>query len=132
MLGHIYLIDDDAPTNIAHNRILNSLKLSESISTFNNAYEALDKMKNGFGDDNPKPELILLDFYMPTIDGFDFLEQLKVLDNKHKFNPKVIILTTSDDILVELRSKTLDFVIHYMKKPLDQHELVNIVEKSFN
>ncbi len=68
------------------------------------------------------PDLILLDLYMPEMDGFEILSQLKKME-KETFLP-VLVLTAQGD--KETRLKALDYGAHdFLNKPFD------LVEVSF-
>jgi two-component system LytT family response regulator len=67
-----------------------------------------------------KPELVFLDIEMPTMNGFDLLEQFKQI-------PFSIIFTTSYDqyAIKAIRYSALD----YLLKPVDPKELIAAVNK---
>lgn len=78
-----------------------------------------------------KPQLIILDYYMPKMDGLDTLKQIK------RVNPNTcVIMSTSEsdkDIAVEIFKTGAD---DYIVKPLDRliviRKLENVVERIRN
>ncbi|MBO4300042.1 MAG: response regulator, partial [Desulfovibrio sp.] len=72
--------------------------------------------------DNPSPDLILLDISMPEMDGFDTLKELRKREQPGQEIP-VIFLTANEDVAVEekgLSSGAMD----YIKKPFIANVLI--------
>ena len=69
-----------------------------------------------------KPDLILLDVYMPDIDGFEALSSLKN-NNEYKDIP-VVFLTGTIDPSVETRGVELG-VSDFILKPFKESDLLN-------
>jgi len=118
----VLLVDDDGTTNFINYRIIKQLDITDEIHTEYNGEKALNYLQY-FAEkhNNLGPELILLDLKMPVLDGYEFLEYLRMkkFDNKEKI--KVIVLTTSkrkDDL-----EKLKKFNIQYLNKPLTVNSL---------
>lgn len=71
------------------------------------------------------PDIILLDIYMPEMDGFEVLKQLKSQD-EYKDIP-VIFLTGLNDTASETKGR-LAGAVDFIKKPFSEHELLKRVE----
>jgi CheY-like chemotaxis protein len=70
--------------------------------------------------------LILLDLLMPKVSGFDFLKEIKQEEDT-KDIPVIVVSAVTDKKDIE---KTLSLGANeYIKKPIDIHNIVNIVEK---
>lgn len=87
--------------------------------------EALDLLhRNGTFAKARRPDLILLDWYLPKINGWDVLAHIKE-DPDLKFIP-VVIMTTSDlerDVMKAYNLHANCFV----NKPVDVREFINVV-----
>lgn len=72
------------------------------------------------------PELILLDYMLPDINGLELLKKIK----KHFYNIPVIMLTGrgSEKIAVKLIKTGAE---DYIPKPFDNRDLINIVNETF-
>jgi PAS domain S-box-containing protein len=67
--GHVLLAEDDDATRLMLQRLLN--KAGWSVAAAENGLVALNYL------DQQKPDLILLDLMMPTMDGFQFISELR-------------------------------------------------------
>ena len=72
---------------------------------------------------NPPYDVILLDLYMPNLDGFGVLEQLKLMEN----TIPVIILTNADEIDFEVRGLDMG-AVDYIRKPVNRKSLHKRIE----
>ena len=68
----VMLIDDDDDDNFFHSLVLNEMHATEHIEVAENAFKALDYLRETF----PPPDLIFLDINMPKMNGWEFLEQI--------------------------------------------------------
>ena len=69
-----------------------------------------------------RPDIILLDVYMPEMDGFETLEKLREMEGGYDDIP-VIFLTGSDSFKIESRGLKLG-AMDFIKKPFDPDVLV--------
>ena len=83
----ILVVDDDA-TNRKFLNIVLSKKPNIEIIEAENGSEALSKL-------NDDISLILLDIYMPVMDGIKFMQTLK-MENPQYANIPIIVLSTDD------------------------------------
>ena len=112
--ARILVIDDEA-INL---KILGSLLSSqgyEQVELIQDSREALDRYKE------MRPDLILLDIFMPNLDGYELMAQLNALNDP--LLPPIIIIsaqTTREFRLKALSSGARDFV----GNPFDRAELL--------
>lgn len=113
----VLLVDDDGTTNFINYRLIKQLNITEEIHTEYNGEKALNFLQfYAEGHSNEAPELILLDLKMPVLDGYEFLEYLRMKKFENKEKIKVIVLTTStrkDDM-----EKLKKFNVTIINKPL--------------
>ena len=64
-----YIIDDDKLTVKLISILVSKNKFCEEIQSFNNAQDAIDKLKQNALDNGVLPDAILLDLNMPVMDG---------------------------------------------------------------
>ena len=122
----ILLVDDDGTTNFLNKGTLERMQLGDEIHIELNGEKALNYVQHySEKHNNTCPELILLDLKMPVLDGFEFLEYLRIKKFINKEQVKTIVLTTSthkEDL------KRLDkFGVKYISKPLTPDKLTPLL-----
>jgi CheY-like chemotaxis protein len=84
--------------------------------------------REGDYENAPRPDVALVDLYLPTVDGEDLLHEIKTHPELH--DVPVIILTGMDDDYVE--SKDLDHEAEedaVLQKPLDLDEFLDVIRE---
>lgn len=119
---NVLIIDDDEITLKLLDMILaNNLYIS-SITTAKDGLEAMEILERRF-DIN----LILLDIYMPRLDGFEFLNNFK----QRKYLQDIPIIAISTDI--SHRQKALEFGVYdFIVKPISKKSLNKFIKKIAN
>lgn len=64
---------------------------------------------------NPRPDLVLLDLRLPTIDGFDILETVRACERTRSI--PIVVVSTSDHVTDVNRSYTLGANAYVCKPP---------------
>ena len=127
-LNCILLIDDDEDDNYFHKMVIDEMNITEHVEVAFNGLEALDFLKN---DNNPTPDLVFLDVNMPKMNGWEFLEEHKKLDEEHKAKIIVVMLTTSTNPEDKKRAEEYGEVTDFNSKPLTKEMLIVILERYF-
>jgi CheY-like chemotaxis protein len=124
---HILLIDDDRAFNFLNEKIIEFEKFATKISSYVDAREALEELKS-LQETNPPgvPDFIFLDINMPDMDGWEFMDQFKLLSDEVKAKCKVFILTSSLNPIDIQKSKTYTEVRGFASKPLTT-EILNLI-----
>ncbi len=127
-LDCILLVDDNSEDNFFHQIIIKKMDVVNRIDVVINGLEALNYLKR---ENQTPPELIFLDINMPTLNGWEFMEQYKHLDVKQKARVVIMILTTSanpDDIK---KAKEIEEVTGFETKPLTKEIMEEILNQYF-
>jgi CheY-like chemotaxis protein len=121
----ILLVED---TDYDARRTMNALKtgkIRNRVSWVEDGVEAMSYLRRqGTHAAAPRPDLILLDWYMPRMDGAEVLEEIK-RDPELKRIP-VVIMTSSDQEADVLKAYNLHANC-YVTKPLDVNEFIDKV-----
>jgi len=113
----ILIVDDDA-TNRKFLQIVLSKKSNIEVIEAENGSDALEKLTDDVA-------VILLDIYMPIMDGIKFLQNLK-MEKPELSNIPVIVLSTDDTKKQEALSwGAVDFIV----KPLNPVKLWEKISK---
>ena len=126
------LIDDDEiHSNLCYELILKS-GITDSVSIFNDAEEALQFIEKNSHLSDELPDLIFLDINMPFMDGWEFLDAYEALKTKIEKQIVLILLTSSvykNDIE---KAKQYKSVVEYIKTPISINKLLETKEEYFN
>jgi two-component system, chemotaxis family, chemotaxis protein CheY len=117
----VLVVDDDAGSLAALADIL-SLE-GYLVLTMSNGREALDHLQ---ADDDP-PALIILDLFMPVMDGWQFLAEMKADPRLSQLHIPVIVVTAFNAKVEEANA--------VIRKPIDLERLLHtlkLLEKSPN
>jgi two-component system, LytTR family, response regulator len=110
------VVDDSALQRITVTKLINDNQYLELVGEFSNATDA----KNCIATKNV--DLVFLDIEMPVINGFDFLDGLKV-------KPQIIFIT----VKAEYALKAFDYnATDYLHKPLTRERFNQSVNKAFS
>lgn len=135
-LNCILLVDDDEATNHYHKIIIKDLGITNHIQVCYDGGEALEYLTNSgeYESDSktyPQPELIFLDINMPGLNGFDFLEEYKLLPPEQKGNRIIFMLTTSLNDDDRIRAEAYSDVAGFHNKPLEGDSVKEILKQYF-
>jgi CheY-like chemotaxis protein len=121
----VYIIEDDAISSFIIKRIVDDrLKGKESI-VFENGQVAIKSLKHTFENGDELPDLIFLDINMPIMDGWEFLEALRVLDPQVSI--PIFILTSSINPADMEKAKSYQTVKGFLSKPFTYAKLDGIL-----
>jgi CheY-like chemotaxis protein len=119
----VLLVEDESTFQMIGKILLRTIGLPPenfySAQTGKEALELLDKLH---ATGKPLPELILLDVFMPIMDGFGFLEAYSKKNYAGKEHVTIIALTSSQDPRDMERMKEFG-VTKYMTKPLEEGKI---------
>ena len=124
----LIFIDDDRPTNVFHQIIVEESGLSEETIFFDNAVKALDYFKEMIKEDNyTLPDFIFLDINMPVMNGLDSSREIRNIG----LNTPIIALTAINAINPEkdFGSYGIDDAI---VKPYKTEQLLELLLKYIN
>ena len=116
-----YIIDDDKLTVKLISILVSKNKFCEEIQSFNNAQDAIDKLKQNASNNGVLPDAILLDLNMPVMDGWQFLDEFMLLPIKKEIS--IFIMTSSIDPVDIEMAKKYKIVKDYVEKPITSKKL---------
>ena len=109
----VMVIDDSSTIRIAEKKILLSEQFEVAMES-DGAMDALNKLR----DAADKPDIIMIDFEMPQMNGIDLLKRIRALN----IDSKIIVVTSyaNKGVLMEFLKLKVD---GYVVKPV-QHQTV--------
>lgn len=126
-LSNLWIIDDDPMTSFYIKRLAELGELAGIISIYNNAQGAVDYLLHHKKSVDHLPDIILLDIYMPEMDGWGFLEAFQKIAHQLTKKIEVYIISSSYHPKDVSRAKQIPEVKDYLQKPVTLEALREIV-----
>jgi len=121
----IYLADDDHEDRQFFMDALDGIPLQTEVTHFDNGLDLMDKL---FCDDT-LPDIVFLDLYMPIMDGFECLMDIR---NFKKFDEIQIVVYSTSFRQREVNQLKNDGANQYLKKSSSFKELKKLINKSLH
>lgn len=116
-MKNIFIIDDDKVYLSIMKNLLEKNFSNSNIYLYDNGFDALDNLLN------IKPNLILLDYDMPLINGLDLLQKIKKDFSFLKI--KFILITSNINILHDFKNFNIENILI---KPFLFQDLLNLLK----
>lgn len=115
----VFVVDDDKIFHFIIKKLLISNNINVEPEFFENGLQAIEGIKNKLDRDEAPPDLILLDINMPILDGWQFLEEFKLLKERIEKEIIIYIISSSDNTFDRSRAKDFkDEIKDYYLKPI--------------
>ena len=122
--NNVFVVDDDKIFHFIIKKLLMNNNIDVNPTFFENGFEAIEGIKNKLKQGENPPDLILLDINMPILDGWQFLDEFKLI--KKLLNKEIIIyIVSSSDNHVDI-TKAKDYkeeVKNYYLKPMSPEDI---------
>ena len=118
----VWIIDDDDIS-----KYVRQLSVTNVIE-FPDSVQPLKILSDNFESTNELPDIILLDLNMPILNGFQFMEEFKVANEKIKKDIQIYMLTSSLSSEDVDRAKSFPEISEYFIKPITLRNLSRIVD----
>lgn len=115
----VFVVDDDKIFHFIIKKLLVSNNINVEPEFFENGLLAIEGIKNKLDNQEKAPDLILLDINMPILDGWQFLEEFKLIKERIKKEIIIYIISSSDNTFDRNRAKDFkDEIKDYYLKPI--------------
>ncbi len=114
----VLIIDDNETDGWIAGRIIKKYDQQAAIVLFNNAADALHYLRGEVAPSGDTTYVILLDIYMPEMDGWQFLEEYLYLPEATQAVTRLYMHTSSISPSDQRRASAFTQVQHYVSKPL--------------
>lgn len=120
-----YIIDDDEIILYLAEKLIRKTNFCTQIEKFSNGEKALDRLKFALQVGENVPDLILFDLNMPSMNGWQFIEELSRIPRAE--NIPTFVFTSSIDPADIENSYSYENVLGYIPKPLTTVKLDKIL-----
>jgi response regulator RpfG family c-di-GMP phosphodiesterase len=127
----VYLLDDSAPDNILHERLLKQTQFAKNVHVFTDSDACLAHLtylsSNSEQDlTHLLPEIICLDLNMPFRNGWYFIERFAELTAKLPVPSRIVVLSHVSDPEEIQRLESHPNVALFLPKPLSKDHLYKL------
>lgn len=123
----IMLIEDSLVDARLTIEALRRCGIHHRLSLFRDGGEAIEFLyQRGVFLRAPKPDVVLLDLFLPDIDGVAVLRQLRT--ERTLSNIPVVVLTSSDDGTDQRECEELG-VCSYIRKPFNEEKFLSVIRR---
>jgi two-component system, chemotaxis family, response regulator Rcp1 len=123
--AELLMVEDNYGDVLLTRKAFRSAKIANNLSVAGDGEQAMDMLRRqGIHDQQPRPDLILLDLNLPRMDGREVLQAIKADPNLQPI--PVIVLTSSNAHTDILKSYALN-ANGYIVKPVNFDRLKEIV-----
>jgi CheY-like chemotaxis protein len=129
-IKNICVIDDDKIYQYLTRRVISDTHLINDIEIFSNGLDAINYLETNSLDKKKLPDVIFLDLFMPVMDGWNFLKNFTVIQNKLAKKIPIYIVSSSIDPIDIQKSKSLGYVTDFIIKPMTKDAFLKIMNKN--
>jgi CheY-like chemotaxis protein len=128
-IGNLWIIDDDPMASFYIKRLAELGDLANIITIYDKSKWAIDYLLHHKNSLEHLPDVILLDLYMPEMDGWGFLEEFTKIKTQLSKHIDIYIISSSSHPKDLDRAKTFTDVAAYLTKPVTKDQLTEVVAK---
>jgi CheY-like chemotaxis protein len=127
-IANLWIIDDDPMTSFYIKRLAELGELASIISIYDQAQGAAEYLLHHGKTAEHLPDYILLDIYMPGLDGWGFLSQFAEIKDRLAKKIEICIISSSNHPADRERAEKLTFVRTYVQKPITLNALKEMIQ----
>jgi CheY-like chemotaxis protein len=129
-IGNLWIIDDDPMASFYIKRLAELGELANIITIFDKGRGAMDYLLQHHKSKEQLPDVILLDLYMPEMDGWTFLKVFADHQDQFVKAIEIFIISSSDHLKDINKARSIPHVKAYLQKPVTLEVLKNLVPVS--
>jgi response regulator of citrate/malate metabolism len=122
-LANLWIIDDDPMASFYIKRLAELGELADIITIYDKARGAVDYLLHHRQSLEHLPDVILLDIYMPDLDGWGFVEEYGKIKDQLAKKVDIYIISSSGHLKDINRAKSIPEIKAYIQKPVTKDKL---------
>lgn len=127
-IANLWIIDDDPMASFYIKRLAELGELADIITIYDKARGAIDYLLHHRESLEHLPDVILLDIYMPDLDGWGFVEEYGKIKDQLKKKVDIYIISSSGHLKDINRAKSIPEVKAFIQKPVTKDKLRELVK----
>jgi response regulator of citrate/malate metabolism len=131
-IANLWIIDDDPMATFYIKRLAELGELADIITIYDKARGAVEYLLLHKSSPEHLPDVILLDIYMPDLDGWGFLQEFEQIKEQLEKKINIYIISSSGNLKDINRAKSIPAVTDYIQKPVTKEKLSDIVARLRN
>lgn len=127
------IIDDDPIFVFGTKRLINEIGFSTEITVYENGEDAIHGFHSTLADNEPLPNVVLLDLNMPIMNGWEFLDEFISIPNPSRDHVLIYVISSSVDPRDLAKVKEYSEVSNYILKPItipDLKDIINTISRA--
>jgi response regulator of citrate/malate metabolism len=128
-VANLWIIDNDPMVSFYIKRLTELGALADIITIYDSPGGAIEYLLLHKTSMEHLPDIILLDIYMPEMDGWEFIKEFQKIKDQLSKPVEIHIITSSNHPKDIDRAKSFPEVITYLQKPVTLEALQEVVSK---
>lgn len=126
-IANLWIIDDDPMASFYIKRLAELGELADIITIYDKARGAIDYLLFHKHAAEHLPDVILLDIYMPGLDGWGFIQEYAKIKDQLLKSIDIYIISSSGHLKDINKAREMQEVTAYIQKPVTKEKLKEIV-----
>ncbi|RZJ30615.1 MAG: response regulator [Flavobacterium sp.] len=122
---HILLADDDADDRQFFSEAIAELKMTHTLTLFNDGRQLMNYLEDPANDDMDIPHILFLDLNMPYMNGMDCLREIR---KNPKFNNLSVAIYSTSSSEKDIEETFIGGANIYIRKPNDFTTLKKVIK----
>jgi two-component SAPR family response regulator len=123
---HFIVIDDESLNNLICKKLTKITFPSAEIKTFTDPEAGLSYLKSNYTTSAIPKTLLFLDINMPSMSGWEFMDEFERFDPSIKEHIDIYILSSSVDPSDKKRAQMNPYILGFIEKPLTRDWLKSL------
>ncbi len=125
----VMLVDDEPIDLFICEKLLMALDFASKVIKYQEAKNGINELRTRLEQGKKLPEIIFLDFFMPDMNGQEFIQKIRELKESHAdafSEVKIVVLTSLKNSEKRRMLEAQESVYKVMSKPINETSLLEL------